>query len=78
MKTFKQRYEELLTQYLAAGELLRNAMHHAVMQIAGQLPSPKGEGLLGLSLVHSSVSTRGLVASMLCEVKRNGDYPTWS
>ncbi len=47
MKTFKQRYEELLAQYLAAGELLRNAMHHAVMQIAD-------------------------------EVKRNGDYPTWS
>lgn len=31
----------------------------------GQLPSPEGEGLLGLSLVHSSVSTRGPVAGML-------------
>lgn len=47
MKTFKQRYEELLAQYLAAGELLSNEMHHAVVTIAS-------------------------------EVKKNGDYPTWS
>ena len=47
VKTFKQRYEELLAQYLAAGELLHNAMHHAVVTIAS-------------------------------EVKKNGDYPTWS
>lgn len=47
MKTFKQRYEELVAKFLATGETLSDAMHHAVVTIAS-------------------------------EVKKNGDYPTWS